>query len=91
LRKANAYAVKIGYQELRKPGRPTDPDSQRQKLKGLQNAVQDVEMEEEEYIGYFDRPGHSSFERMDSGRWTVDGRQFWHIFNEYLVQFLMDF
>ena len=62
LRKANGYAVKIGYQEPRKPGRPTDPDSQRQKLKGLLNAAQDVEMEEQdEVIGYFDRPGHIQF------------------------------
>jgi len=62
LRKSNAYAVKIGNQEPRKPGRPTDPDSQRRKLKYLQNAAQDVEMEEqEEFIGYFDRPGHRQF------------------------------
>lgn len=63
LRKINAYAVKIGCQEPRKPGRPTDPDSQRQKLKGLQNAAPDVEMEEEEeeFIGYSDRPGCRQF------------------------------
>jgi hypothetical protein len=54
---------KIGYQEPRKPGsRPTDPDSQRQKLKGLLDTAQDVEMEEQdEVIGYFDRPGHIQF------------------------------
>jgi hypothetical protein len=39
----------------------------------LQNAAQDVEMEElEEVIGYFDKPGHKRFERVDGEWWMVD-------------------